>query len=103
MTQKRWLEKWLNRYGEPFVVENEEYRGVFNPASGELLRLFYNSEQIRLLTRPLWALYCPSSPALTAGTTLTWQDQTWVVLQRHGLIFDSENIYQAALISPPAV
>lgn len=101
MIYQRWLARWLNRYGESFVVDDEGYNGVFNPAPGELLRLFYNSEQISQLPRPLWALYCPSAPALAAGTTLTWRAQSWVVLQRHELIFDSETIYQVALISLP--
>lgn len=102
MIYQRWLANWLDRYGELFVVEDEEYKGVFNPASGELLRLFYSSEQVGLLPRPLWALYCLSTLALTTGTTLTWRSQSWTVLQRHELIFDSESIYQVALISPPA-
>lgn len=102
MIHQRWLAKWLNRYGEAFVAGGEDYRGIFSPASGDLLRLFYSSDQIGALNRPLWALCCLSTPALTTGTSLTWRGQIWVVLQRHELVFDSESLYQVALLSPSA-
>ena len=102
MIVRECLNHWLRRYGEPFYVGLQSYRGLFFQPPGNLLRWLFSPETLNELPRPLWAVAVAPSVSLADGTALTWRDATYRVLRSLEFRFDTAPIYRLMLIEPVA-
>ena len=95
------LRSWLNRYGEPFTMRGENWRGLFVPPSSGLLRWLYSSTELELLPRPLWlVLFLPNLYPLP-DETLEWRGDTYRVLRVLEFRYPEPNpLYRLMLIAP---
>lgn len=94
------LRYWLRRYGEPFRVGVQFYRGLFFQPPAGLLRWLYSPEALGALPRPLWAVAVAPTVSLPDATTLAWRGTTYQVLQSLEFRFDTTPLYRLLLMAP---
>lgn len=94
------LRYWLRRYGEPFRVGTQYYRGLFFQPPAGLLRWLYSPEALGALPRPLWAVAVAPTVDLPNATALTWRGTTYQVLQSLEFRFDTTPLYRLLLMAP---
>lgn len=94
------LRYWLRRYGEPFRVGVQFYRGLFFQLPAGLLRWLYSPEALGALPRPLWAVAVAPTVSLPDATALTWRGTTYQVLQSLEFRFDTTPLYRLLLLAP---
>ncbi|MFN4033378.1 MAG: hypothetical protein ACK4ME_07090 [Fimbriimonadales bacterium] len=92
------LNYWLQRYGEPFQVGAQLYRGVFFQPPAGLLRWHFSPTTLDALPRPLWAIALTAN--LPVNTTLTWRGDAYRVLKLIEFRIDTQAVYRIALIQP---
>ena len=102
MILRECLNHWLRRYGEPFFVGVQSYRGLFFQPPGSLLRWLFSPEALGELPRPLWAVAVAPTVSLPDATVLTWRGASYRVLSSLEFRFDVTPIYRLMLIAPVA-
>lgn len=92
------LNYWLQRYGEPFQVGAQSYRGVFFQPPAGLLRWHFSPDDLSTLPRPLWAIALTAN--LPVNAILTWRGDAYRTLKLTEFRLDAQTIYRIALIQP---
>jgi hypothetical protein len=96
------LNYWLRRYGEPFQVGAQGYRGLFFQPPASMLRWLFSPEALSELPRPLWAIAVAPAVNLPNTTALTWRGASYRVLRSLEFRFDATPVYRLMLIEPVA-
>ena len=102
MIVRECLSYWLRRYGEPFQVGAQGYRGLFFQPPTGLLRWLLSPEALSELPRPLWAVAVASTVNLPNETALTWRGASFRVLRSLEFRCDTVPVYRLMLIEPVA-
>ena len=102
MILRECLNHWLRRYGEPFFVGVQSYRGLFFQPPGSLLRWLFSPGALGELPRPLWAVAVAPTVSLPDATVLTWRGASYRVLSSLEFRFDVTPVYRLMLIAPVA-
>jgi hypothetical protein len=97
------LNHWLRRYGEPFYVGLQSYRGLFFQPPGNLLRWLFSPETLNELPRPLWAVAVAPAVSFSDGNRpyMARRDLSRATVAG---VFDSIQppVYRLMLIEPVA-